>query len=67
VGGGVDVPLGDDLVASLAYRHADLGRVETDRGPIHVIRPEGRSLIPVRETHAPLTVDEVLFSLRAAF
>jgi opacity protein-like surface antigen len=67
LGGGLDVPLTDDLVATIAYRYADLGSVRTDPGPIRVIRPAGVITIPVGETRARLRVDEVLVSLRARF
>lgn len=64
---GVELPLAPRWSLDLAWRHADLGRVQSEAGAATIVRPSGTRSLDVAATRARLRSQGLSLSLRHAF
>ncbi len=64
---GVGYALSDRVTLEIAYRYSDLGKVETDEGPMFVQKHSSSLTLPIGSTQADLVTQSVTVSARLGF
>lgn len=64
---GVGYEVSDTVTLELAYRYSDLGKVETDEGPMFVQKHASTLTLPIGSTEADLVTQSVTVSARFGF
>ncbi len=63
VTGGLEYMLSKNTSIELAYRYCDAGKIETDTGSAHIVRPGNTLDLTIAPTEADLSLHEILLSV----
>jgi len=64
---GTGIRLTDSITFDLSYRYSDYGRIQTDPGPLRVVRETFDTTIDVDATEARLTSHAAMTAIRYSF